>query len=428
MTFEIAQAEDAQGDFEFCGTHADWITCHDAEVVNSGPADCGKTVSGVMLMHMVASKYAGEQLAIVRKQYSDLVGSVCVTFQREVLDRFPYVEAYGGESPRWYDYSNGSRIWLGGLDKPGKTLGSERALVLVVQAGELRLSEWEMLIRIATGRGGSKYPWPRLLGDCNPWHPGHWIKRRETSGTLRLFNSSHRDNPELYNQQTGEITPGGIKRIGRLDNYTGSRNLRLRHGLWAAPEGAIYDIYDDEKHKDRARVIPHLWPRAVGVDPFGAFVAAVWVAWDEQSGILNVYREYCEPFGVTTTGHAQNMLKVTGGETIFAWLGGGPSERQARMDMNAAGVPLMEPPNVGVWAGIDRVYRLLKEFRLVIHDSCPKLLSEIGGYRRKMRDGQPTENIHDKDAYHMLDALRYVVSWLSAPAVEERVSYSPMRI
>jgi len=415
--------------YKFYGETRKAMLCRDDEVVLAGPADTGKTFAWLWKLHTLAMKYPGAQLAIVRKVKSDMTGSVLHTFKRDFLEPYaPFVQPYGGQVPQWYDYPNGSRIWTGGMDKPGATLSSERDVVFVCQAAQLTLTDWEFLTRCVTGRG-AVMPYTQLVADCNPAWPGHWILARSNDGgPLTRFDSSHRDNPQLYDQTTGDLTEAGERRLRTLQNMTGTRLLRLFHGLWAVPEGGIYDIYDDEKHKVRARVIPHLWPRAVGVDPFGAFVAAVWVAWDEQSGILNVYREYCEPFGVTTTGHAQNMLKVTGGETIFAWLGGGPSERQARMDMNAAGVPLMEPPNVGVWAGIDRVYRLLKEFRLVIHDSCPKLLSEIGGYRRKMRDGQPTENIHDKDAYHMLDALRYVVSWLSAPAVEERVSYNPMRI
>ena len=33
---------------------------------------------------------------------------------------------YGGNKPEWYDYPNGSRIWIGGMDKPGKVLSAEQ--------------------------------------------------------------------------------------------------------------------------------------------------------------------------------------------------------------------------------------------------------------------------------------------------------------
>ncbi|MCP4540655.1 MAG: hypothetical protein GY832_26250 [Chloroflexi bacterium] len=429
MTYEIHQGSNGKGDFQFCGTHADWIRCHDAEVINCGPADCGKTVSGVMYMHLVASKYPGEQLAIVRKQYSDLVGTVCVTFKREVLDRFPYVKVYGKSKPQQYIYPNGSCIWLGGLDKPGKTLSAERAIVLAVQAGELALSEWEFMIRIATGRGRSQYPWPRLMGDINPWHPTHWVKTRAKAGKLTLFNSTHRDNPELYNQQTGEITPEGEKRIGRLDNYTGSRLLRLRHGKWAAPEGAIYGMFDEDLHKCHAFPIPPAWGRFAGVDPVGAFVAAVWIAYDPQGHKFHVYREYYEPFGIPTKKHAANIIEASAGDLVAWWTCGGPSERQQRTDYQSYGLPVVKPGISDLWAGIDRIVEGLDNNEIVIHDSCPRLLDEIGGYRRKVnRDGQPMENmIVDKDRYHLLDSLRYALAGPEARTVDEVVRM-PVRI
>lgn len=200
-------------------------------------------------------------------------------------------------------------------------------------------------------------------------------------------------------------------------------------GLWSVGEGAIYDIFDETRHKVKAFDPPQLWPRFVGIDPFGAYVAALWLAYDPQNQVLNVYREYYQPFGITTTGHAQNVVNLSKGETIFAWVGGGPSERQARTDWTAAGVPLMEPPITEVWAQIDRVYNLLKTNSLVIHDSCPALLDEIGSYRRKMKDGQPTEQIENKEAMHLLDSLRYIVSWLSQPQEDPgEIVYNPVRI
>lgn len=415
--------------YSFYGETRKALFCRDDEVILAGPADTGKTFMWLWKLHGLALKYPGCQLAIVRKVKADMPGSVLHTYARDFLKPYaPYVQVYGGLRPERYIYPNGSVIWVGGLDKPGATLSSERDVIFVCQAAQLSLNDWEFLTRCVTGRG-AVMPYTQLVGDCNPAHPTSWIiSRSANGGPLTRFNSGHRDNPQLYDQETREITTAGERRLRTLANMTGVRRKRLYEGLWVAPAGAIYDVYDDEKHKVHARVIPYLWPRAVGVDPFGNHVAAVWVAWDEKAGILNVYREYREPFGVTTVGHAENMIKATGGETIFAWVGGGPSERQARTDIGAVGLPLLEPPNIGVWAGIERVYRLLKEFRLVIHDSCPELLSQIGGYRRKMRDGQPTDSIHNKEIFDLLDALRYVVAWLSAPAVEERVSYNPMRI
>jgi len=288
--------------------------------------------------------------------------------------------------------------------------------------------DWETLTTRTTGRAGNM-PYAQTIGDCNPSAPTHWIKSRAKEGKLRLFESGHKDNPELYDQATGTVTEEGERRIGRLKNLSGSRLMRLYHGLWAAPEGAIYDVFDEEKHKVASFHPPVMWPRAVGIDPFGAHVAAVWLAFDPQNGILNVYQEYLEPFGLTTAGHAENVRRLTKNEAVFAWVCGAKSERAWRLEWEAAGVPVVEPPVTDVWVGIDRVYQLLKDFRLVIHDDCAGLLSEIGDYRRKLdKKGQATETIEDKTSYHLLDALRYVVAWLSEPRETAQVIYPLQQI
>lgn len=411
--------------YSFYGQVREAVLCRDPEVMIAGPADSGKTIAILWKLHVLALKYAGAHFSIIRKVKSDLEGTALRTFKRDILSKAPYVVPYGGQRPEWYDYPNGSRIWIGGLDKPGKTLSAERDVIYVCQAEQLSMMDWEYLTRCVTGRG-AVVPYTQLVGDCNPASPTHWILSRRNDGRLTFFESTHRDNPELWNHEQEDWTEEGKKRLYLLKRgLSGSRLKRLFYGLWVAPEGAIYSNFDEEIHKIASFEPPRLWPRFVGVDPFGAYIAAIWLAYDPQSQKLNVYREYIEPFGITTQQHVQNILELSRKETIFAWVGGGPSERQARMDFAGYGLPLLEPPVSDVWAGIDRVNELLLSNKLVIHDCCPNLLSEIGDYRRKLRNGEPTNVIEEKEKYHAVDCLRYICAYLTAP-VEQRevVDYS----
>jgi len=416
MTYEIP--------YSFFGGVRDGLLCRDPEVVLAGPADTGKTLACLYKLHNCANKYGGAQFSIIRKVKSDLEGTALRTFKRDFLEpHAPYVSIYGGHRPEWFDYPNGSRIWVGGLDKPGKTLSAERDIVYVNQCEQISLTDWEYLTRVVTGRG-AVMPYTQLVGDCNPASHTHWILSRRDQKRLSFFEATHKDNPQLWDHKSVGWTEQGKRRLDRLRNLTGTRYQRLYLGLWAPPEGAIYDVFDEDRHKVKSFPIPQLWPRFVGVDPFGAQIAALWVAFDIQNQVLNVYREYVAPFGITTPDHVKAILKMTQGarETIFAWVGGGPSERQWRTDWTGAGIPLLEPPITDVWAGIDRVYNLLKDFKLVIHDCCVNLLSEIGDYRRKLgRDGTPTESIENTNDFHCLDAARYIVSWLSQPATQRTV-------
>lgn len=414
--------------YSFYGDNLEAFRCRDPEVILAGPADTGKTLALLTKLHLIALKYPKASLVIIRKRQTDIYSTVLRTFTEKVLgDDAPIKRPYGGEKPQWFDYLNGSRIWVAGMDKAGKVLSGEHDGFLVNQAEELSLAEWETLTTRTTGRAGH-VPYAQTMGDCNPGPPTSWIKQRAKSGSLTLFESTHRDNPELYDQSTGEITEAGVLRLGNLKRLTGSRYLRLFQGLWAFPEGAIYSMFDEERHKVKAFAVPQVWGRAVGIDPFGAEIAAVWVAFDPQAQVLNVYREYVEPFGLTTAEHAKKIRDKSAHEWISAWAGGGPSERAWRLEWEAAGIPLLEPPVGDVWVGIDRIIDLLNAFKLVIHDSCGNLLSEVGSYRRKTKSGVVTEQIEDKETYHCLDALRYVITFITQPGSGMEIVYQPVRI
>lgn len=412
--------------YSFYGGVREAMLDRSPEVIAEGPADTGKTLGMLIKLHLCAIKYAGAQISILRKIRADLIETVYQTWKRDVQPYSVGLRVYGGENPYWIDYPNGSRIWFGGLDKPERSLSAERDLIYVNQAEQISMVDWEYLIRATSGRG-AVMPYTQVVGDCNPAHNRHWIPLRAETGSLVLHKTKHQDNPAIY-RRDGTLTMMGQQRLARLGQLTGTRRTRLLLGLWAPPEGAIYDCYDEESHVVKAFDPPRLWPRFVGIDPFGAQIGAVWLAWDAQNEVLNVYREYLEPFGLSTPQHVVKILEASGysaqgaptgaAEPIYAWVGGGPSERQARTDWTFAGIPLLTPQITEVWSGIDRVQNLLHNFRLVIHDNCINLRSEISGYSRVVRDGMVTDAIENKEAFHLLDALRYIVSWLSEPTTK----------
>jgi len=423
--------------YSFYGGNLAAFRSREPEVMLAGPADTGKTLALLTKLHLCAYKYPGASIVIARKQLTDTYATVLQTFLKKVIGEDDHIVVYGGEKAQWVDYPTGSRIWIAGLDKPGKVLSGEFDVAYINQAEEALLTDWEILSTRTTGRAGHM-PYAQIIGDCNPSAPTHWIRTRAQSGQLTLIDSKHQDNPELFDPKTGKLTEEGQGRLARLRGLSGARLLRLYHGLWASPEGAIYSVFDEDKHKVRAFPIPKLWPKFVGIDPVGAYIAAVWIALDPQANILNVYREYYEPYGIPTREHVKNIIRLSGysdkgiptgqAETIFYWVCGAPSERQWRTDWQSHGLPVQAPGIGDLWAGIDRVNQLLSEFSLVIHDNCPNLLSEIGDYRRKMKDGQPTDNIENKDAYHGLDALRYAVIGPEGVGETTRRVYQPAQI
>ena len=96
---------------------------------------------------------------------------------------------------------------------------------------------------------------------------------------------------------------------------------------------------------------------------------------------------------------------------MVKWYGGAASEEQYRMDWQAEGINVQRPPVGNVESGIDRVIELFKTNRLFILRSCEMTINQLIEYSRKVDAmGNVTEEIKDKNSYHLADALRYAVA------------------
>jgi phage terminase large subunit len=250
--------------FTFYGGAREFVRYHGPECLCHGPAETGKTISALWTLHLCALKYPGASIVIARKTLSSAYSTVLQTFMGKVLgdrDTWP-CEPYGGEKPEWFNYPNGARIWLAGLDKSSKTLSAEHDLVYVNQAEELELEDWETLTTRTTGRAGNM-PYSQTIGDANPSYPMHWMYKRPS---LRLFYSIHRDNPALYDPITGAITEQGQRTMTVLEALTGTRRTRLLEGKPAQAEGVIYEEWNEATHLIYADALPVLTRYVAGQD------------------------------------------------------------------------------------------------------------------------------------------------------------------
>lgn len=310
--------ESTQDGFQPYGAAADFWMCKAHESILSGPAETGKTRSALELVNLLLWKYPGAQGAMIRKQYADMPGSCIQTWEKKVLgdtlsDAGP-ITKYGGEKPQFYTYPNGSRLWIGGLDKPGKTLSSERDFFYINQTEELELEDWETILTRATGRAGNM-PYTRVMGDCNPGSQSHWILERERENKLKLYHSRHEDNPTLFDPQTGEMTKQGEISLAILDGLSGVRYQRLRLGKWVSAEGQIYTDYSQGIHLIDPFTIPADWRRFRCID-FGLshpFVCGWWVV--DGDGRLYLYRQIYMT-GRTVATHSKQIKELSEGEHI----------------------------------------------------------------------------------------------------------------
>lgn len=154
--------------------------------------------------------------------------------------------------------------------------------------------------------------------------------------------------------------------------------------------------------------IPKHWQRYIGVD-FGAVnTALIWLAEDPYTHYLYLCREKLGG-GLTGPEHAREALAYR--EPVKLWLGGAPSEDDARNDWQMAGAAVCRPFVDDVETGIDRGVGLIKSRRLFVFDSCVMTRGQFGTYSRELdAAGEPTEKISDKAKFHLLDAYRYIAT------------------
>lgn len=388
----------------------------------SGPAETGKTFAALFKLDALLWKYGGAQAILVRKTYNSLVGTAVQTYRRKVLSDPTPIVAYGGEKPQWFDYPNGSRLWVAGLDNPGKALSSERDFVLANQSEELTADDWQVLTTRATGRAGNA-PYPQLIGDCNPGPPNHWIKNR---AELRVIESRHEDNPSLYSVETGAWTAQGERTLAVLDALTGVRKERLRYGRWRSVEGAVYE-FDRDRHLVDASVVRPEWPRLRSID-FGYInpFVCLWLAIDPD-GRLYLYRELYRTKRIVAD-HAADILRLSAGETYEATVA--DHDAEDRETLRRCGVPTVAADkslSVGIQAvearlansgdGRPRLYlcrgALIDADQSLLDVRAPVCTEqEFDAYQwPKGADGKAVKEVPvDKDN-HGLDALRYAVMW-----------------
>lgn len=417
--------KDSQDGLVLRGAVRELWQCKNIEAMVAGPAETGKTIGCLAKCHALLLKYPGAQGAIVRKTYQSMSGSVLASYEKKILGSLfkNVVKPYGGEKPEWYDYPNGSRLWVGGLDNPDKVLSSERDFVYVNQAEEIELSHWQYLLTRTTGRAGGM-PYAQVFGDCNPGPPSHWIINRDSLKDF-VFHSRHEDNPTLYDEE-GAILPQGIVSLRILDSLTGVVKERLRYGKWVGAEGTVYDQFDRRVHVIKKHEVPKCQRRIEVVD-FGYVNPFSWQNWhiDHDGRVYVVQQVYHTQRLVED--HCKDIVRVTKRDyvKVEAVICDHDAEDRATFERHR-GLKTRGADKLGIRDGIEQVQARLKiqgdgkarffivEDSLVELDQSLKLkfyptdcIEEVDSYVWNEKKDAP-EKIFD----HGMDSWRYGVRYL----------------
>lgn len=412
MTAVFARTSDASPAgrlFTPHGEHRRVITCKDGMVLVEGPAGTGKTITILNKIVACLEKYPGCRWLIIRKTRISLNETVLATFEEKVLPQdSPLLDGAERSNRTHYDWWNGSRVVVGGLDNPLRYYSGEYDGIYIPEALEVTRDEAFSLLRALRSHA---MPYQQLIMDTNPGPRLHWLNVACDAGEVTRIVTTHADNPFITREY-----------LATLDRLTGTLRARLRDGEWVSAEGTVYDLRDE--HLGTALFQPDK-PTQLAVDPSngsGPYAALVLQQvgprvlivgeFYQVGGMDEDLRDWllaspyyaklttvvCDPAKPDTIARLRAMLRVR------------VQAKAGRKDITAQiaavkSLMAVDPVTHTAPLTIDR-------------DTCPLLLDEFSRYVwRQPALSAPDRNIPEQpeDAHnHCLDALAY---WVTTKAL-----------
>lgn len=243
----------------------------------------------------------------------------------------------------------------------------------------------------------------QLFVTTNPDSPRHWLK---TEYIDRARELGHRVYHFTIDDNAHNLEPGYIADLKR--QYSGLWYQRFIEGKWTMAEGVIYSMFDLGRHvtsEQPRSIVKHL---AVGVD-YGAR--------DNTRGIKAVLgddnriwitREWVPAEG-TEAERSASLRKFCDEHGWPDYFFVDPAARGFRLQMHQDELRPVIKANNSHADGIGIVASLLAAGRLVIHESCQELITEIQSYAWDPKAAEKGIDEPVKLDDHAVDALRYAI-------------------
>lgn len=204
---------------------------------------------------------------VTRFRFSHAKQSICYQTMPAVLaglNLHGYVHL--NKSDWFYEFPNGSTMWIGGLDEKERTekvLGNEYATIFCNEASQVSFDSYETLLTRLNPPAGMA---ARMFIDYNPPNVRHWgykifherkfpDGRDVPSGDFARLQMNPHDNPHLSDEY--------IDSLGLLSS---NKRRRFLEGLYGDDSGTLWKrqwIRYQKAPEDLSRIV-------IGVDPSGS--------------------------------------------------------------------------------------------------------------------------------------------------------------
>lgn len=384
-----------------------------------GAIRSGKTMSSLLrwLMYVATAPTTGELVIAGRTSY---------TVGRNIFTPLSDVTLFGSLAAQTsYTYGAptgtilGRRVHIVGANDvraETKLRGLTCAGAYVDEATLVSKAFWTQLL------GRMSVPGAALFATTNPDNPAHWLRRdfllRAGELDLSTWHFTLDDNPSLTSEYIAAIK----------SEFTGLFYRRFVLGEWIAAEGAVFDMWDPDRHV--IDVIPPIrtWI-GLGVDygttnPFAALLLGLAV--DGNLYLTSEFRYDARQTHrqLTDAEYSARLRQWLREVPIPAtrqpdgtWLRGvtpqyvvvDPSAASFRVQLHHDHVANVAADNQ-VLDGIRLMSTLFAAGRLYVHRSCAGLIAELPGYA--WDDAAATVGVDApvKIDDHSVDAARYVLA------------------
>lgn len=374
-----------------------------------GSVRSGKTISSLLRWLMyVATAPRGGQLAVIGKTYD--------TVSRNVFGPLMDPSLFGDVS-KMVKYTRGAGVaWILGRQievitaNDAKAEGRLRGLTGAgAYVDELTLVPPEFFKRLVDRQSVDG---ALIFATTNPDNPGHWVRKdwldKADELGIRRWHFVLDDNPTLTEDYKARM---------RLA-FTGLWYRRYILGHWVQSEGAIYEMFDPERHVTATLPpITRYLCDAIDygtVNPFADLLIGLGA--DQRLYVTSEYRH-------DSRRARRQMTDAEYSAARRAWLatghqGGSVQPEWTVVDPSAASfieqlfrdkVSGVIPAINDVLDGIRTVASLFAADRLRIHASCTGLIDELPGYSWDDKAALKGEDKPIKVDDHSCDALRYGV-------------------
>lgn len=248
----------------------------------------------------------------------------------------------------------------------------------------------------------------KFFGTTNPDSPYHWLKTdyidKAHDLDMRVFHFQLDDNLAL--------DPSYVEALKK--EYTGLWYKRFILGLWVMAQGAIYDIWDENKHTFEqlpdGQYDYQIWCDYGTHNPcvfllvakeMRGYLPRYWVLkeyyWNSrETGRQKTDREYALDLILFC-----KEAKIKPSRVIVD-----PSAASFIVQLNQHRFPVVEAENE-VLDGIRKTYTALKDGRLKVHKTCRNTIKEFGSYVWDEKSQKLGMDKPLKENDHAMDALRY---------------------